>query len=59
SIAYSKYSNIQVLVRTLSLEEVMKSKIETFLSRKEIRDVFDIEFLLKGVLKLMQKRRIY
>lgn len=47
SIAYSKYSNIQVLVRTLSLQEVMKSKIEAFLSRREIRDVFDIEFLLK------------
>ncbi len=47
SIAYSKYSNTQVLVRTLSLQEVMKSKIEAFLSRKEIRDVFDIEFLLK------------
>ncbi|GLI52311.1 nucleotidyl transferase AbiEii/AbiGii toxin family protein [Thermodesulfovibrio yellowstonii] len=47
SIAYSKFSNIQVLVRTLSLEEVMKSKIEAFLNRKEIRDVFDIEFLLK------------
>jgi len=47
SIAYSKYSNIQVFVRTLPLNEVMRSKIEAFLKRKEIRDVFDIEFLLK------------
>jgi len=47
SIAYSQYSNIQVLVRTPSLQEIMSSKIEAFLNRREIRDVFDIEFLLK------------
>ncbi len=52
SIAYSKYSNTQVLLRTISLEDVMKSKIEAFLSRKEIRDVFDIEFLLKKGIEL-------
>ncbi|MCS7163621.1 MAG: nucleotidyl transferase AbiEii/AbiGii toxin family protein [Thermodesulfovibrio sp.] len=56
SIAYSKYSNIQVLVRTLSLEEVMKSKIEAFLSRREIRDVFDIEFLLKKGIEIHAKK---
>ncbi|BCB96854.1 hypothetical protein JZK55_17760 [Dissulfurispira thermophila] len=47
SIAYSKYADKQVLVRSLSLEEVMMSKIEAFLGRKEIRDVFDMEFLVK------------
>lgn len=52
SIAYSRYSNKQVLVRTLALDEVMKSKIEAFLQRKEIRDVFDIEFLLKRGIEL-------
>lgn len=52
SIAYSKYSNIQVMVRTLCLDEVMKSKIRAFLDRKEIRDVFDIEFLLKKGIEL-------
>jgi predicted nucleotidyltransferase component of viral defense system len=52
SIAYSRYSNAQVLVRTLSLEEVMKFKIEAFLNRKEIRDVFDIEFLLRKGIQL-------
>lgn len=56
SIAYSPYSNIQVLVRTLSLQEVMKSKIEAFLSRKEIRDLFDIEFLLKKGVELRASR---
>ncbi|GAB4536053.1 MAG: hypothetical protein Fur0020_03820 [Thermodesulfovibrionia bacterium] len=47
TIAYSKYSDKQVLVRSLSLEDVMRSKIEAFLDRKEIRDVFDMEFLVK------------
>ena len=45
SIAYSRYSNIQVLLRRPSLQKIMSSKIEAFL--REIRDVFDIEFLLK------------
>jgi hypothetical protein len=40
------------MVRTLSLQEMMSSKIETFLSRREIRDVFDIEFLLKKGIEL-------
>ena len=47
AIAYSKFSDIQVLMKVVSLPEMMKSKIETFLDRKEIRDVFDIEFLYK------------
>lgn len=47
SIAYSSHYNIQVMMRTVTLEEMMKSKIEAFLNRKEIRDVYDIEFLLK------------
>jgi len=52
SIAYSRYSSIQVLVRTPSLHEIMSSKIEAFLNRSEIRDVFDIEFLLKKGVEL-------
>ncbi|MBI5407936.1 MAG: nucleotidyl transferase AbiEii/AbiGii toxin family protein [Nitrospirae bacterium] len=49
-IAYSKYSNTQVFLRVVSLKEMMSSKITAFLDRKEIRDVFDMEFLLrKGV----------
>jgi predicted nucleotidyltransferase component of viral defense system len=47
TIAYSKHSNLQVLVRCLSLDEIMRSKIETFLDRREIRDLFDIEFLIR------------
>jgi predicted nucleotidyltransferase component of viral defense system len=56
SIAYSKHSNIQVLVRTISLQEVMISKVEAFLNRGEIRDVFDIEFLLKKGVDLKASR---
>ncbi len=47
AIAYSKYSNMQVFLKVISLKEMMKAKIEAFLERKEIRDIFDIEFLLK------------
>jgi len=49
-IAYSPYSNQQVLLKSFTLEQMMKNKIEALLDRKEIRDVFDIEFLTrKGV----------
>lgn len=47
AIAYSKHSNTQVFLKVVSLKEMMKAKIAAFLERKEIRDVFDIEFLLK------------
>lgn len=47
AIAYSPYSNVQVLLRVISLENMMREKVRAFLERKEIRDVFDMEFLLK------------
>lgn len=47
SIAYSKFSNTQVYVRTVTLNDMMNSKIDTFIARGEIRDLFDIEFLIK------------
>lgn len=51
SIAYSPNSTVQVLMKTVLLEDMMKSKIAAFLSRKEIRDAYDLEFLVKkGVL---------
>lgn len=50
AIAYSKYSNSQLFLKVVSLENMMAAKVEAFLTRKEIRDVFDIEFLFrKGV----------
>jgi len=47
SIAYSPYSNQQVLLKSFTLEQMMKNKIGALLDRKEIRDVFDIEFLTR------------
>jgi predicted nucleotidyltransferase component of viral defense system len=58
SIAYSTNSNIQVLIKTVALEEMMKSKIEAFLSRKEIRDAYDIEFLLKKGIPLAAEKKV-
>jgi len=49
-IAFSKYTNAQVLLNALTLKEAMKAKVEAALNRKNIRDFYDIEFLLrKGV----------
>ncbi len=47
SIAYSPFSSIQVYVRTIPLKDMMTSKISAFLQRKEIRDAYDLEFLVK------------
>lgn len=52
AIAYSKYSNTQVFLNIVSGADMMREKINAFLDREEIRDVFDIEFLLKKGVKL-------
>lgn len=46
-IAYSPHSNLQVMVTVARLDEVLRAKVEAFLSRDEVRDLFDMEFLLK------------
>lgn len=46
-IAFSKSSTKQVLVRAHTLEQTMKNKMQAFLGRGEIRDCFDIEFLIR------------
>jgi len=49
-IAYSNHGSKQVLLRAHTLEQTMKNKIGALMDRNEIRDAFDIEFLLrKGV----------
>jgi predicted nucleotidyltransferase component of viral defense system len=58
SIAYSPHAPVQVLVKTVALEEMMKSKIEAFLDRREIRDVYDIEFLLKRGISISAEKEI-
>lgn len=52
SIAYSKYAELQVFVPTVGLEDMMEAKIAAFIERKEARDAFDIEFLLRKGIKL-------
>jgi len=51
AIAYSRFSTLQVYVRTIPLQEIMMSKIDAFLQRKEIRDAYDLEFLVKKGVK--------
>ena len=49
-IAFSKFTNKQVLVKALTLDQMMSNKLEAIISRKLIRDAFDLEFLLmRGV----------
>ena len=50
-IAFSRYSNAQVLVKAITLEEMMKAKTESLIGRREIRDAFDMEFLIKKGIK--------
>lgn len=47
AIAYSTHTSTQVLLNTVTLPEMMQSKIAALLGRGEIRDAFDMEFLLK------------
>ena len=51
-IAFSKSGTRQVLVRAHTLEQTMKNKIKAFLQRGEIRDCFDIEFLIRRGIEL-------
>jgi len=51
-IAFSKYSTKQVMLKAHTLGQTMKNKVEAFLDRGEIRDCFDIEFLLRRGVKL-------
>lgn len=46
-IAFSKYSTMQVILKAATLEQAMKNKVKAALARKDIRDFFDIEFLLR------------
>jgi hypothetical protein len=55
-IAFSKFTTKQVMVKALTLKQMMINKFEALLSRKIIRDVFDIEFLLIRGVKLPSDR---
>ena len=47
NIAFTRFSTKQVLLKTHTLDQTMENKIKAFLDRGEIRDCFDIEFLLR------------
>jgi len=47
AIAFSRFAVKQVQLRAHTLNQTMKNKIEAFLDRGEIRDCYDIEFLIR------------
>jgi hypothetical protein len=47
AIAFSKFSTKQVVLKTHTLNQTINNKIEAFLDRGEIRDCFDIEFMVR------------
>ncbi|MCX7995819.1 MAG: nucleotidyl transferase AbiEii/AbiGii toxin family protein [candidate division WOR-3 bacterium] len=47
-IAFSRFTTLKVPVNVVSLEDMMSANVKTFISRKEKRDVFDIEFFNKA-----------
>jgi predicted nucleotidyltransferase component of viral defense system len=51
-IAFSRFSTQQVMLRAHTLDQTMKNKIDALLDRGEIRDCFDIEFMLRRGTKL-------
>jgi predicted nucleotidyltransferase component of viral defense system len=51
-IAFSPFSTKQVALKAHTLEQAMNNKIAAFFDRGEIRDCFDIEFLLRRGVKL-------
>jgi hypothetical protein len=51
-IAFSKFSTKQVILKALTLKQAMKNKVDAFIDRGEIRDGYDIEFLLRKGIEL-------
>ena len=51
-IAFSPYATRQVALRVHTLGQTLRNKIAAALDRKDIRDCFDIEFLLRQGLSL-------
>jgi hypothetical protein len=57
-IAFSKFTNKQIQVNGLTLNQMMKNKISALLSRKIIRDCFDIDFLYKRGIQLPKEKEL-
>ena len=56
-IAFSKFTNKQVQVKALTLDQMMKNKTAALLSRKIIRDAFDIQFLIMRGIELSANKK--
>ena len=52
AIAYSTHADRQVLLQAMTLQQMMLLKTAALLDRGEIRDVYDLEFLVKRGLQL-------
>lgn len=52
AIAFSQHSDRQVRVKVLSLKDMLAEKMNALLQRGEIRDAFDLEFILRRGVKL-------
>jgi predicted nucleotidyltransferase component of viral defense system len=52
TIAWSPFATMQVLVNSIPLEDMLTMKIDAFQDRAEVRDLHDIEFLLRKGLRL-------
>lgn len=46
-IAFSPHGTTQVLVTGMTLAQMLRNKVAALLDRQEIRDAFDLEFLLR------------
>jgi len=58
-IAFSTHTNKQVMIKGLTLQQMMINKFDALLSRKLIRDAFDLEFMLmRGVEILSTKSNL-
>lgn len=58
AIAYSPHASRQVLLRAFTLKEMMASKTRALVNRGEIRDAYDLEFLVKRGIPLVADREI-
>lgn len=62
NIAFSPFSTLQIQLDTFSLSQMAKNKIEAFLERNELRDVFDLEWIARrdpDILQICDRRKLY
>jgi hypothetical protein len=56
-IAFAKFTILQVQVQGLTLQQMMRNKTASLISRKVIRDCFDIDFLFKRGIPLVNEKK--